>query len=335
MNGRNGKTQLMKQLLTRSNYILRQYVFASLNDEEPGSVTEKEVETCLNVSITSPRLLSKNERKIVNLRDAYNLLLDEVKKIEDSHEVKKIQDSEEVKKFEDSEEVKKVEVSEEVKKVEDIEKVKKVEDSEAVKKVTGSDEVKKCYGLLEINLVKNVHKLILKDIEQSANKTKPGEFSKNKRVTKFKGEEYEYRTPENMEKEVQTLLDRYNDLISCVKEEKNSEVLVYKMFKTCSWLLFELLDLHPFANGNGRLCRLFCSYALSLITPFPTPIYNVWTESCKDDYRQALVDARKSANRFPRSLTTMIIECNYSRWMKLFELLDKLIKKFTWPSSLN
>lgn len=308
-------------------YFLKQYVFANLNDG-PGSITKEEVKSCLDISITSQRPLSKNEKKIVNLRDAYDLLLDEVKKVEGSDEVKKVkevkkvEDSVEVKKVEDSEEVKKVEDSDEAKKVRDSDVLKKVEDCDEVNKSTSNDEVKKCYGLLEINLVKSVHKLILKDIGPSANKTKPGEFSKNERLTYFKGEKYVYPTPEDMGKEVQTLLDRYNDLINCVKEEKDSEVLVYKMFKSCSWLLFELLDLHPFSDGNGRLCRLFCSYALSFITPFPTPIYNVWTDSCKEDYKQALVDARKSPNRNPRSLTTMIIECNYSGWIKLFELLD-------------
>ena len=193
-----------------------------------------------------------------------------------------------------------------------------------VRKVKDSAEVKKLHGLLEINLIKDVHKLILKDIELPKNSTKPGEFSKNVRFTSFGGETYFYASPEDLERKVQTLLDRYNDLITyCVKEEENLEDQIYKMFKTCSWLLFELLDLHPFSDGNGRLCRLLCSYALSSMTPFPTPIYNVWSESKKDDYIEALVDARKSKNRQPTSLTTMIIECNYHGWKRFFEYLEK------------
>lgn len=55
---------------------------------------------------------------------------------------------------------------------------------------------------------------------------------------------------------------------------------------------------------------------LSKFTPFPTPVYNVWTNSCKDDYRDALVAARKSEKRHPCALTTMIIECSYHGWKK-------------------
>ena len=193
-----------------------------------------------------------------------------------------------------------------------------------VKKVEDGDEENKLHGLLEINLVKEIHKFILEGIALPKNLTKPGEFSEKERATCFRGEVYEYAKPEDLELKVQTLLDRYNDLITyCVKEEEDPEDQTYKMFKTCTFLLFELLDLHPFGDGNGRLCRLLCSYALSSVTPFPTPIYNVWSESKKDDYVQALVDARKCTNRHPTSLTTMIIECNYHGWKKFFEELEK------------
>ena len=179
------------------------------------------------------------------------------------------------------------------------------------------------YGLLEINLVKEVHKLVLKDIELPADNTKPGKFSTKPRITEFKGEVYEYGSPDGLEGRVLTLIDRYNDLITySVKEEKNLKNQIYKLFKTCSWMLFNILDEHPFSNGNGRLFRLLCSYALSFMSPFPTPIYNVWSESNKDDYKQALVDARKSEDKHPRSLTTMIIECNYYGWKKFYEMIN-------------
>ncbi|CAB3977515.1 Hypothetical predicted protein [Paramuricea clavata] len=196
--------------------------------------------------------------------------------------------------------------------------VKKVEDD------AEGDDAKALHGLLTLEMVKEAHKLILKDIELSDGKTKPGEFSNKKRYTEYNGETYDYRNPGNMEKEVQKFLDIYNELIDDrVKKEKIPTKSVYNMFKICGWLLFELLDLHPFSDGNGRLCRLLCSYALSSVTPFPTPIYNVCSESKKDDYIDALVEARKSKTRHPTSLTTMIIDCNYHGWRKFFDILER------------
>ena len=197
-----------------------------------------------------------------------------------------------------------------------------------VKKVEDSTEAEKVHGLLPPNLVKNAHKLILHDIKLPVWETKAGRLSTNKRYADFKGQRYYYQNPKNMEQAFQTLLDRHNDLITYnVKEEKDPKARVYNMFKICSWLLFELLDLHPFSDGNGRLCRLLCSYALSSMTPFPTPVYNVWSTSKKDDYIDALVATRQSKTRHPTSLTTMIIECNYLGWKEFFNILKKNVEK--------
>ena len=178
-------------------------------------------------------------------------------------------------------------------------------------------------GLLLDSILQDAHKLILEDIKLPRGATEPGKFSDRPRFTEFHGEKYEYPTPEDMHQTVITLLDRHNSLLSSAKSETDDITRVYNLFKTCAVLLFELLDLHPFSDGNGRLCRLLCSYCLSVCTPFPTPIYNVWSDSSKDDYKQALVDARKSGTRYPESLTTMIIECNYLGWETYFEELEK------------
>ena len=188
-----------------------------------------------------------------------------------------------------------------------------------------SEERTSDYGLLEVGLLKETHRLILQNIPQPGGLTKPGEMSNKPRVTEFKGEIYHYANPDDMESTVINLLDKYNFLYdSCIKEKggPNEDIDVYSLLKTCSWFLFELLDLHPFSDGNGRLCRILSSYCLSKLNPFPTPIYNVWTNSCKGDYIEALVEARKSPDRQPCALTTMIIECSYYGWEKFFKALQ-------------
>lgn len=196
---------------------------------------------------------------------------------------------------------------------------------DSLKKVENSEEVEKMHGLLKTSLIKKAHKLIMKDIEQT-NADEPGEYSKYLRLTHFEGETYWYAKPEEIEKKVETVVNNHNYLMEHhVKKEIDPNVRVYTMFKICAWALFELLDLHPFSDGNGRLCRLLCSYVLSSMTPFPTPIYNVWTQPKKEDYMRALVETRKSKTRHPTSLTTMIIECNYYGWKEFFNILDKSI----------
>ena len=182
------------------------------------------------------------------------------------------------------------------------------------------------YGLIESSLLMETHRILMKDIDLPNGKTKPGKFSSARRWVGFNGERYDYPhypKPGDMENAVYRLLDKYNDMFDlCTRDGLKEFDDFYYLFKTCAWLLFELLDLHPFSDGNGRLCRILCSYALSKLNPFPTPVFNVWTQSCKNDYRQALVDTRESKGRQPTALTTMIIECCYYGWGKFFEALD-------------
>ena len=181
------------------------------------------------------------------------------------------------------------------------------------------------YGLLEVSLLQDTHRIILKDLPlPTKGSTEPGKLSNARKITEFKGEVYEYQCPEDMTNAVNKLLDKYNYLFArCTKNRLDEYEDYYNLLRLCAWLLFELLDLHPFSDGNGRLCRILGSYLLSFFTPFPTPIYNVWTQSSKADYQQALVDARKSNTRHPCALATMIIECSYHGWKNFFRQLDK------------
>ena len=185
------------------------------------------------------------------------------------------------------------------------------------------EEKPKDYGLMEATLLQETHIILMEGIRLPQSSTKHGEFSDKERKTTFKGKEYVYQNPPNMKDAVVQLLDQVNTMYDrCTKDGLKDYEYLYYLFKACAWMLMELLDLHPFADGNGRLCRMFCSYMLSKFTPFPSPVYDVWTDSCKDDYLQGLVDAREDERR-PTALTTMIIECNYHGWRKFFEDLDK------------
>ena len=186
------------------------------------------------------------------------------------------------------------------------------------------EEEPRNYGLIEASLLQETHRILMRDIPlPHSGSTKHGEFSSCPRSTIFKGQEYNYKNPPDMEVAVMELLDQCNTMFDrCVREGLKDCDDLYCLFKLCAWMLMELLDLHPFGDGNGRLCRILCSYMLSVFTPFPTPVYNVWTDSCKDDYKQALIDAREDERR-PTGLTTMIIECSYYAWKKFLEALNE------------
>ena len=187
------------------------------------------------------------------------------------------------------------------------------------------EELPSDYGLMAMSLLQETHRILLEDVPLGDGRTKPGIFSNQRR--KAEGEWYEYPylpEAEQMENAVTRLLDGCNKRFDlCTKHGLKDFDDFYFLFKTCAWLLFELLDLHPFGEGNGRLCRILSSYLLSTFSPFPTPVYNVWTDSTKYDYQKALYDTRNTDERHPTALTTMIIECSYHGWKHFFQRLEE------------
>lgn len=179
---------------------------------------------------------------------------------------------------------------------------------------------KECRGLLEESMLREVNKIILRNIPVHKSSTKPGVYCNNPRVTTFNGETYYYKQPDDMMAAVCTHLDRFNSLFTQSMSLSSMEDKVASVFKSVAWLVCELLDLHPFSDGNGRLSRLLCCYVLFSLCPFPSPIYNMYSESSMQDFVKTLVDARSSKDRKPRGLTTMIIESNWATWKKLDEI---------------
>lgn len=185
-----------------------------------------------------------------------------------------------------------------------------------------NDKEEEIKGLLECSILQEAHKRILKGLKLPFGVTLPGKFSNKRRYTYFHGERYEYSHPEDMHYALATLLDRYNSLFTFVKNEPDEIVKVYNLLKTCAVLVFEFLDLHPFGDGNGRLAQLLFNYCISIFTPFPVPIYNIWDELRKEDYVQILVDIRKSKTRNPDTLATMMIECYWATWKSYLQTLQ-------------
>jgi hypothetical protein len=197
-----------------------------------------------------------------------------------------------------------------------------------------SESQMECIGLLEKSMIKMAHKISAKGINTKCDLTKPGEFSHNLRFRTYRGERYQYQQPDDMTHAVDLVLDRYNSLFTDSIRKTDEVEKLKGIFKSLAWFLFETLDLHPFGNGNGRLCRGLCCYVLSRHMPFPSPIYYACNENnndhskcqkpCKDCYLQALVDAGKSETRHPCKLATLIIESCWRTWREFMEEVDNI-----------
>ena len=88
------------------------------------------------------------------------------------------------------------------------------------------------------------------------------------------------------------------------------------LFRCAARLMFDFVDVHPFSDGNGRMCRLLANYVLTMITPFPVAPYS--GKEGRDNYINAIVECRDKRDRGPGTLAAMLIEGTWRGWTSLF-----------------
>lgn len=181
----------------------------------------------------------------------------------------------------------------------------------------------KNHGLIDVEcFISKTHKLILDKIPHKQG----GIFSTKDRYGMFDKAVHKYPKYETVERArhvVQMVIDKYNALYELIKKlySKDSKNATKKLYKLSGMLLFKVLDDHPFGDGNGRLARLLSNYTLSLITPFPTPMFGLFGPSTREEYVCALIEAREN-NNIPSTLTALIVESSYYAWKKFTEVVD-------------
>ena len=67
------------------------------------------------------------------------------------------------------------------------------------------------------------------------------------------------------------VIDQHNIHMANIPEAMAEKVPF--VIKSAVWLLAQLISIHPFVDGNGRMCRLLASHILSQIIPFPVHTY--------------------------------------------------------------
>ena len=180
-------------------------------------------------------------------------------------------------------------------------------------------------GLLDLDeCVVETHKILMEDLIEPSKNTPAGKFSTNIRHTKYKDKTYVYprrNSPEEVEKIVDTLIFRYNKLIDSIKKIESASDLLTKLFKLSAFFLNTIVSEHPFSDGNGRLCRMLVSYTLRTVTPFPSPIFNIYCPSVRYDYMDALLEAQKPDGT-PSDLAALIVESNWDAWRHFLRKLN-------------
>ncbi|XP_063442289.1 uncharacterized protein LOC134722599 [Mytilus trossulus] len=213
-------------------------------------------------------------------------------------------------------------------------------------------------GEIDVEIcIQKCHEVLMRDLPYKT-KTDAGKFSVLQRVTNFDGEDFLYpwfATEEVAFQAVDTIVLEYNKMVMEISTKEDKQEQIDLSLKCATVMLFAFLSLHPFSNGNGRLARLLCSHCLKVFCPFPTPIYNVFSQSNKDDYLKAVVNARQNIKsdknqkkknqkkmdsdcamkhaqmileQKPNELCSLVIESNWFTWRQFLHRIGEDIELF-------
>ena len=177
-------------------------------------------------------------------------------------------------------------------------------------------------GLLTVDQICNIHAIVLDGLHPEAGKLRETTvFTRTDRGMHF------YPRPEVVEQELYNVIDRHNIHMEALEEKIKNKKLsdlekIMYVIKCAAWLLFHIVDTHPFIDGNGRTCRLLGNYVLSLVTPFPVSVYSDASTNCRRDYINAIVRCRENPKEGPSELAAMMVEGLWMGWKRWKELVE-------------
>ena len=104
------------------------------------------------------------------------------------------------------------------------------------------------------------------------------------------------------------------------------------LFRLAVRVMFDVVDLHPFADGNGRLCRLAANHILGSAFPFPVNTGFGDLDAAADlpalpalrhAYVAAIKRTRQDANQVPSHLLALLVDGAWGVWRRLFATLGE------------
>ena len=183
----------------------------------------------------------------------------------------------------------------------------------ALKKMSELCEEMEYSGMITVQQITDIHRILMTGLHHKCGMIR----DTNVYTIRPDGERYNYPSYEVVEDKLYDIIDHHNSHMKQLEESnlRPYDKLVF-LIKAAAWFLFNFVDVHPFADGNGRMCRLLAGYTMMSITPFPVHPYYVQNKSCssRHDYINAIVSCTRHAHKEPSLIAALLLDGLYYGW---------------------
>ena len=170
--------------------------------------------------------------------------------------------------------------------------------------------------LLTVMVVLEIHTILPINYPQDA-----GKFRYTQAYTiRHNMDKYEYPSmlQDEFERDMYILIDHHNEHMMYYYENLKSnprislESRVKYIIKCAAWLFCRLISLHPFGDGNGRICRMLVSQVMSeLMIVSCVRLYN-FDNINKDHYLEAIANSQDNSD--PGEFAALLVDALKSEW---------------------
>ncbi len=105
---------------------------------------------------------------------------------------------------------------------------------------------------------------------------------------------------------------------------------ILALFALAAFTQFHFVDIHPYVDGNGRMCRFLSKYLLDSILPLDIPMFKD-----RATYLQTITSARGQATeKMPRALTMLLLDSAIAYYKSILAL-EKTYDIFIYATLLD
>lgn len=174
---------------------------------------------------------------------------------------------------------------------------------------------------LRVDTVLEAHRLLMVGLID-----RPGKIRDEEVYTGVPGGgKFYFDAPSLLHSSFETLIELCNALLSDLEDAWNAPDIVTRLYNLAALLFVQLVTMHPFDDGNGRVSRLLVNHVLSAITPFPTPRHVEDGIRSQRTYVNAIMAARDLSDSkltrivSPKDVSALFIESSWQTWHEVAE----------------